>query len=82
MGTGRESRESECESDRRRARIWPIASKIGFLCESIRANLRNVGVRIAGLLSKEVMSARLSKHAVAVGLPILLGLEAYRLPRQ
>ena len=29
------------------ARIWPSASKIGVSCESIRANLRNVGVRIA-----------------------------------
>ena len=30
------------------ARIWPSASKKGiFFCESIRADLRNVGVRIA-----------------------------------
>ena len=28
-------------------RIWPSASKIEFFCKSIRANLQNVGVRIA-----------------------------------
>ena len=28
-------------------KIWPSTSKIGVFCESIRANLRNVGVRMA-----------------------------------
>ena len=32
---------------KRFARIWPSASKLVFLCESTRANLRNVGVQIA-----------------------------------
>ena len=52
---GRKSREFQCESERRRdsRESGQVLQKKVSFCESIRANLRNVGMRIACPLSTE-----------------------------